>query len=76
MFNFFKMAFALAVAVAVGYFLYEILNQTAIYIMELVGIMTGFFLLVKWALIAVLVIFLPIYIGGLVFAWLYNSLVK
>jgi len=70
------MAFALAVGVAVGYFLYQVFNFSAIYFMEFIGVMTGIFLLVKWAIIAVMVIFLPIYIGGLVFAWLYDFLVK
>ncbi len=76
MFNFFKMAFALAVGFAVGYFFYQVLNFSALYIMEFIGIMTGIFLLVKWAMIAVMVVFLPIYIGGLVFALLYDFLVK
>jgi len=76
MFNFFKMAFAFAVAAAVGYFLFQVFNYASVYIMGLIGIMTGFFLLVKWVMIAALVVFLPIYIAGIIFAWLYNILVK
>lgn len=76
MFNFFKMAFAVAIAAAVGYFLYQLLAFAVDYVMAFVGIATGIFLLVQWALIGLLQIFIPLYIAGLIFAWLYNWLVK
>ena len=74
MYNLFKFAFAFAIAFAVGYFLYKLLAYAVIYLMEFVVVAAGVAVIFQWALIACFQIFIPVYIAGLILAWLYNRL--